>query len=317
MTTYTLSGFGNHSVGGTRTAVISDAEMTIIAPDGAGFSYSIIDTTNPIPQILLSLDSYSLSFDGHPMDPANVETFIGTLTWSGGTTTILNVVVHTSSNTDDIYLFRIDGAAFPPVNSLAELSALEQSVTSIATPTGAFGPGTHIAFDQLAATGITENDRIFGGASSDDLSGGKGKDRISGGSGNDNLDGGAGQDRLYGGKDGDTLVGGGGNDRLFGNGGKDHLIGGKGDDLLSGGNGADRFIFANGFGNDTITDFDAVAKGEQIDLSGVTRIRHFNDLSKNHMDQVGDDVVISDGRGNTITLLDTSLGDLDKSDFLF
>ena len=41
------------------------------------------------------------------------------------------------------------------------------------------------------------------------------------------------------------------------------------------------------------------------------------DLRANHMTQVGDDVVINDGAGLTITLADVVLADLHKADFIF
>jgi Ca2+-binding RTX toxin-like protein len=51
------------------------------------------------------------------------------------------------------------------------------------------------------------------------------------------------------------ITGGSGADTIFGNGGADTLIGGLGNDRLSGGGGKDTFVFAPGFGSDTITDF--------------------------------------------------------------
>ena len=47
----------------------------------------------------------------------------------------------------------------------------------------------------------------------------------------------------------------------------DVLRGGTGDDTLTGGTGADTFVFVEGHGNDTITDFSAT-EGDRIDLSG-------------------------------------------------
>ena len=108
-----------------------------------------------------------------------------------------------------------------------------------------------------------------------------------------------------------------GDDTLSGRGGKDVLSGGRGDDLLTGGRGADRFVFVSGGGHDTVTDFNANNNREDIDLSEVTRIRNFRDLSRNHMEQDGDDVLIADGRGTTILLQDVDINDLNSGDFLF
>lgn len=51
------------------------------------------------------------------------------------------------------------------------------------------------------------------------------------------------------------------------NGGNDTLIGGNGNDKMNGGLGNDEFIFANGFGNDTIIRFAAKSNLEDINLS--------------------------------------------------
>ena len=183
--------------------------------------------------------------------------------------------------------------------------------------------------------GFAGDDAIYGGEGSDSLTGGFGADSLFGGDGGDVLAGGNGDDLLQG-KDGDdtlkgwkgddVLEGGGGNDSLIGSfghdtldggSGKDTLAGGDGDDLLTGGLQADLFVFTDGFGNDTIADFASTWNAEKIDLSGVAAITGFTDLSNNHMNQVGSDVVIDDGAGNTITLENVGLGELDAGDFLF
>lgn len=84
--------------------------------------------------------------------------------------------------------------------------------------------------------GTSKNDFIFGESGNDNLHGGNGNDAISGGSGND------------------TLYGDSGNDILIGDEGNDTLDGGTGNDTLKGGSGDDTYIFAKGYGNDTIID---------------------------------------------------------------
>lgn len=117
-----------------------------------------------------------------------------------------------------------------------------------------------------------------------------------------------------------------GDDTVFGGAGNDLLNGGYGNDILTGGDGADVFSFQDGFfdsrtntptgfGSDTITDF---ATGEdKISLVYVMTIEDFTDLLANHLTQSGDDVVITDFYGNSITLLGVTAASLTEDDFIF
>ncbi len=176
--------------------------------------------------------------------------------------------------------------------------------------------------------GIAGNDVLFGQNGDDAINGGGQNDSLYGGNGNDTLNGGNGfdlilgeddDDRLLGGGRADTLDGGAGNDILRGDIGADVLIGGAGNDLLVGGDQGDVFVFADGFGQDTITDFDALESLEDIDLSGVSSITNWADLFNNHMSQVGSRVLIEalDGSGDFIRIDNVSLTDMDASDFIF
>ena len=89
-------------------------------------------------------------------------------------------------------------------------------------------------------------------------------------------------DTLYGNGGNDYIDGRDGNDALYGGTGADTLLGGAGNDFLVGNGGADRFVFTDGFGNDTIKDF-AAANTEKIDLSGVSAITGFADLTHHHL----------------------------------
>ena len=128
--------------------------------------------------------------------------------------------------------------------------------------------------------GVLANDDLYGFDGTDLLKGGTGDDKLNGGDGLfDELIGGDGDDLL---KDGetefrywfsddsmfgkagnDTLVGkyghnqmsgGGGNDTLVGGLDSEDMIGGDGDDLLEGGGDGDLYLFAAGWGHDTISD---------------------------------------------------------------
>ncbi len=110
---------------------------------------------------------------------------------------------------------------------------------------------------------------------------GGGADKLLGGNGSDRLNGAGGADTLSGGNGNDTLNGANGADHLSGGNGQDVIIGGHGNDRMSGGAGYDTFVFADGFGHDTITDFGA-RNEEKIDLSAVTDITSFADLLHNN-----------------------------------
>ena len=161
------------------------------------------------------------------------------------------------------------------------------------------------------------DDELYGGFGDDVASGGQGDDLVQGDGGKDTLSGNKGDDTLYGGNGTDTLYGGKGEDELEGGSNDDILVGGAGDDILTGGAGDDDFVFKGNFGNDIITDFDATNGKEDIDLSGVASIANITDLQANHMTQSGANVIIDDGMGNTITLLNVDISDLGGNDFLF
>ncbi|MDA9207523.1 hypothetical protein N9O61_01420 [Octadecabacter sp.] len=160
-------------------------------------------------------------------------------------------------------------------------------------------------------------DTVFGGAGKDKVFGGRGSDDLAGGKKNDVIKGGGGSDFVAGGKGQDLLFGGTGSDTLEGGKGKDTLVGGTGNDVLEGGSGKDVFLFADGFGEDTIVDFKGSEDLDRIDLVDVTDITAFGDLTANHMVLLGNDVQIYDAPGNSITLLNISLSDLVEDDFIF
>jgi Ca2+-binding RTX toxin-like protein len=130
---------------------------------------------------------------------------------------------------------------------------------------------------------------------------------IIGTSGNDTLTG------LFG---DDTITGGGGADILNGANGSDSLNGGTGDDVLTGGFGDDVFVFNSGGGADTITDFGE--GNDVIDLSDFAD-SGYDSLAnvKSYSTQIGNDVNIDLGNGNSVTLGGVDLIGLHADDFLF
>jgi hypothetical protein len=120
-------------------------------------------------------------------------------------------------------------------------------------------------------------------------------------------------ERVFGSAYGDTFAGDG---YFYGNGGDDTFNDGSGNSTYVGGAGNDLFVFENGFGNDRIWEFGANGEADRIDLANVSAITDYDDLIANHAAQVGNNVVISDG-SDTISLMNTQLGDLDISSFEF
>ncbi|QWG18005.1 FecR domain-containing protein [Bradyrhizobium sediminis] len=98
----------------------------------------------------------------------------------------------------------------------------------------------------------------------------------------------------------------GGNDTLDGRGGTDRLIGGGG---------ADTFVYAAGYGADTIADFHH-SDGDRIDLTGVPGIHSLADVLA-HATPSGVDTFIDFGGGNSLTLSNVSLASLVADDFVF
>ena len=124
------------------------------------------------------------------------------------------------------------------------------------------------------------------------------------GNGSNNvITGNGGTDVLNGNGGADTLIGNGAVDSLNGGAGNDVLIGGAGNDVMNGGAGSDIFVFADGFGNDIINQFDANATDGQdlLDISdlGITAETFAAEVS---IVDLGNDTLVTIG-ANTITLL--------------
>ena len=146
------------------------------------------------------------------------------------------------------------------------------------------------------------------GAGHIDAEGNRLANTLHGNEGNNTFKAGAGKDKMYGGDGADTLKGGSGKDVLRGDAGNDRRFGGKG---------SDQFIFKDGFGKDTIIDFDASLGTERINLRAVSSITDFADLMDNHAHQSGATSIIDDGQGNRIHLRNVDLTDLSAGDFVF
>ncbi|OPE27828.1 calcium-binding protein, partial [Pseudomonas aeruginosa] len=112
-----------------------------------------------------------------------------------------------------------------------------------------------------------------------------GNDRLYGYAGSDTLSGGLGNDSLYGYAGNDLLQGDEGNDTLYGGAGDDTLVGGLGNDYLQGEAGNDVYRFDRGWGQDTVYNYDsstsrvdAIEFGTGIRTEDITLSRNSDDL---------------------------------------
>lgn len=155
-------------------------------------------------------------------------------------------------------------------------------------------------------------DQMWGGDGSDRMFGAELNDRVYGQDGNDTVRGGTGDDYVHGGNDNDWVFGDQGNDQLFGSNGNDLVFGQWGDDFMAGGpgndtlngwvgddtcvggTGADRFVWNNGDGTDTITDY-SFAGGDLLDVGGAPGSYTYA--------QVGGDVQVRDGSSNLVFII--------------
>lgn len=277
MTTYTLSNgtaifrhpdsedvFGVNQSGNTLEIVVPDLTAT--------FRY----TVNPQPPgdtVDLELDAYDMRLNGARIGSINgiePELSILTVDWTHNGATRQSTAISLSFENDPIsgggtfdgeYIFVLDGDPLPPIGSIGDWNAFENSIDfdSIGIPTGAYGPGIDIPLDGLGGS-KSQNDRIVGTSGPDRVESGAGNDVINGLGGDDYLHGGKGRDILRGRAGDDLLVGGAGRDHLFGGAGNDRLAGGNGDDLLNPGDNTSYDELLAGRGNDTI-DFSDLSTG--------------------------------------------------------
>ena len=133
---------------------------------------------------------------------------------------------------------------------------------------------------------------ITGTASADNLTGSSAGESLFGLKGSDGLSGMAGSDKLFGQIGQDTLRGGTGNDVLNG---------GQGADQLSGGAGADRFVFKAG-GADRVTDFEIGVDTLAISKTMTGGMTNAANIISTFATDVGSDVLLDFGGGNTILL---------------
>ena len=164
--------------------------------------------------------------------------------------------------------------------------------------------GNWVNYDNLGAGDVVvEGIEIIGTSGADNLVGTEGDDTIIGRGGRDVIDGAGGNDFLQGDGSADTIFGGDGDDII--------LPGRGASDTMTGGAGSDTFRFENGFGTDTITDFEIGS--DVIDLFEISLIGGFDALT---ITDSADGAVIDTGEG-VLILNGVAAADLSESDFIF
>jgi Ca2+-binding RTX toxin-like protein len=102
---------------------------------------------------------------------------------------------------------------------------------------------------------------------------------------------------------------------IQGNAGANRLDGKGGNDMLRGFGSADTFVFADDYDADTVLDYQAGA--DQFDLTGVSGLSTYQQVH-DMMSQVGSDVLINFGGGDSLRIKNTTIATLDanQGDFL-
>jgi Ca2+-binding RTX toxin-like protein len=129
--------------------------------------------------------------------------------------------------------------------------------------------------------------------------------------------GNAADNRLLGNTGNNQLNGAWGNDTVFGGPGDDELLDYHGSNHLYGGRGADVFKFRDGASTNTIHDFQTGTLGEKIDLSQISGIQSYSDLTQNHLGSAGNAARITDGAGFVLTIAGIEPAKLSADDFMF
>ncbi len=172
-------------------------------------------------------------------------------------------------------------------------------IVSMAIERFRFSDNTSISLAELVelkiASGISDDDFIYGSEADDQLSGRAGNDFLSGRAGNDTIEGEAGNDQIRGGSGNDILRGGIGDDIIVGEAGNDVIEGGSGDDILEGQSGSDTYAFNRGDGQDVIKDYtqnasndaDRIIFGVGILREHVSLVREGDNIVLNIIDPAG------------------------------
>ena len=118
---------------------------------------------------------------------------------------------------------------------------------------------------------------------------------------------------VWGGNGNDTIFAANFDSKLYGGAGNSHPTGGAGNDILAGGLGRDVFTLHQNFGKDVIADF---SPGQDQIAFDHSLFADYSQVIAN-ASQVGNDVAISHGTDDLLTLKSVALSDLTDHDFSF
>jgi Ca2+-binding RTX toxin-like protein len=107
-----------------------------------------------------------------------------------------------------------------------------------------------------------------------------------------------------------------GGSAILGSTGRNTLTSTAGNDVLVGNGHPDTFVFASNFGKDVINDFRASGRGHDSVQFSKSVFDSFADVLA-HATQSGNNVVIADHAGDSLTLKNVKLGALNGHDFHF
>ncbi|MEQ9693848.1 calcium-binding protein, partial [Shimia sp. SDUM112013] len=182
MHVFTLTGFIIYSQNDTPYDAHAVESRIVTANSAATFSYSVTGVSDGGAS---TVDLNSSQFIGNALnalgaDPETdaFEAHIGRLSWGGNQTTIMTLWVDTGGGTSREYVFGIGGTPLPPINSLAEMNAVNSQVTGITTAptTGPLRPNVNIPLSSLLNVRSEAANLVEGTDGSDTLTGTAGND---------------------------------------------------------------------------------------------------------------------------------------------
>ena len=200
MTTITLTGIKLNYVDGDVVSVGTATAVLTMNSATQTFSYAVIGG-EAFPDVDINDNLTQVILDGQNADDiernlSEITTSLGTVTWSGGTTTALAVSWETGLNSDTNLIFLLGGTPIPSIDSVADWNNFDDSISVAGTATGAFAPGTNILWTEFDHHTLTEDDTLYGTRGQDILFGGIGDDFFYSSRGNDTFKGGKGLDQV-------------------------------------------------------------------------------------------------------------------------